>query len=48
MKDIHAGRTLDPAALSTPRARPRQEDMADLRPFSDWIKKHVALAGRQS
>ena len=42
MKDIHAGRTLDPAALSTPRALALvKKTMADLRPFRDWIKTHV-------
>jgi len=47
MKDIHAGRTLDPAALSTPRAVGFVEKtMADLRPFSDWITKHVTHLGR--
>jgi len=42
MKDIHAGRTFEPSVLSTPKAVAHvKKVMADLKPFSDWIKTHV-------
>ena len=41
MKDIHAGRTLEPAALATPRALGLvKKVMKDLEPFSAWLKTH--------
>jgi uncharacterized protein (TIGR02453 family) len=44
MKDIHAGRMLDPAVLSTARAVTHvKKAMTDLRPFSEWITKHVQV-----
>jgi uncharacterized protein (TIGR02453 family) len=46
MKDIHAGRMLEPAALSTPKALAHvRKVMTDLKPFSAWMKTYVA-AGR--
>jgi uncharacterized protein (TIGR02453 family) len=43
MKDIHAGRMLEPAVLSTPKALAQVEKvMADLEPFSDWMRTYVA------
>jgi uncharacterized protein (TIGR02453 family) len=42
MKDIHAGRMLEPAVLSTPKALALvKKVMADLKPFSDWMKSYV-------
>jgi uncharacterized protein (TIGR02453 family) len=42
MKDIHAGRTLEPAALSTPRALSLvKKVMKDLEPFNAWLKTHA-------
>jgi hypothetical protein len=44
MKDIHAGRMFEPSVLSTPKALAHvKKVMADLRPFSEWIKTHVVL-----
>jgi uncharacterized protein (TIGR02453 family) len=43
MKDIHAGRTFELRVLSSPKALAHvKKVMADLRPFSEWIKTHVA------
>lgn len=43
MKDIHAGRTFEPAVLSTPKALAQvRKAMADLAPFSNWLKTYVA------
>jgi len=43
MKDIHAGRMLEPAVLSTPKALAHvKKVMTDLKPFSEWMKTHVA------
>ena len=42
MKDIHAGRTFEPASLTTPKAHAHvKKVMADLKPFSAWLKTHV-------
>ena len=42
MKDIHAGRTFEPASLTTPKALAHvKKVMADLKPFNDWLKTHV-------
>jgi uncharacterized protein (TIGR02453 family) len=42
MKDIHAGRTFEPASLSSPKALTHvKKAMADLKPFSDWLKTYV-------
>jgi uncharacterized protein (TIGR02453 family) len=42
MKDIHAGRMFEPAVLSTPKALAQvKKAMADLKPFSDWLKMYV-------
>ena len=42
MKDIHAGRTFAPASLSSPKALAHvKQAMADLRPFSQWLKTYV-------
>ena len=42
MKDIHAGRMFEPASLTTPRALAHvKKVMADLAPFSAWIRAHV-------
>jgi len=44
MKDIHAGRRFEPSVLSTPKALGHvKKVMADLKPFTDWIKTHVVL-----
>lgn len=46
MKDIHAGRTFEPAGLTTPKALAHvKKVMADLAPFNAWLAKHVQ-AGR--
>jgi uncharacterized protein (TIGR02453 family) len=43
MKDIHAGRMFEPAALSTPKAIAHvKKAMADLRPFGEWLETYVA------
>jgi hypothetical protein len=43
MKDIHAGRMFAPASLSSPKALAHvKKAMADLRPFSQWLKTYVA------
>jgi uncharacterized protein (TIGR02453 family) len=43
MKDIHAGRTFEPARVSSPQALAHvKKAMTDLRPFSDWLKTFVA------
>lgn len=43
MKDIHAGRMLEPAVLSAPKALAQvQKIMRDLKPFSDWMRTYVA------
>jgi uncharacterized protein (DUF2461 family) len=42
MKDIHAGKQLSPSALSTRKALDRvAEVMNDVKPLSDWLKRHV-------
>ena len=42
MKDIHAGRTFEPASLTTPKALAHvKKVMADLKPCNDWLKTHV-------
>jgi uncharacterized protein (TIGR02453 family) len=42
MKDIHAGRTFEPASLSSPKALTHvKKAMADLKPFSEWLKTYV-------
>jgi uncharacterized protein (TIGR02453 family) len=46
MKDIHAGRMLEPSVLSTPKALTHvKKVMVDLKPFHAWIQTHVD-AGR--
>jgi len=43
MKDIHAGRTFEPSTLSSSKVLALvKKTMADLKPFSDWLKIHVA------
>jgi len=43
MKDIHAGRTFEPALLSSAKALPLvKKAMVDLKSFSDWLKQYVA------
>jgi uncharacterized protein (TIGR02453 family) len=43
MKDIHAGRTFERASLSSAKALTLvKKAMADLKPFSDWLKTYVA------
>jgi hypothetical protein len=43
MKDIHAGRMLEPGVLSTPKALAHvKRVIADLKPFSEWMKTYVA------
>ena len=43
MKDIHAGKTFEPAMLSTPKALAQvKKAMSDLAPFSAWLKTYVA------
>ena len=43
MKDLHAGRMLQPAVLTTPKALAQgRKVMTDLKPFSDWMKSYVA------
>lgn len=42
MKDIHAGRMFAPAILTTPKALAHvKKTMADLKPFTDWLKTYV-------
>jgi uncharacterized protein (TIGR02453 family) len=42
MKDVHAGKQLAPPALSTRKALDRVvEVMNDVKPLSDWLKRHV-------
>jgi uncharacterized protein (TIGR02453 family) len=42
MKDVHAGKQLSPSALSTRKALDRVvEVMNDVKPLSDWLKRHV-------
>jgi len=42
MKDIHAGRTFEPSTLSSSKVLALvKKTMADLKPFSDWLKIHV-------
>jgi uncharacterized protein (TIGR02453 family) len=43
MKDLHAGKQLPPSALSTRKALDRVVAvMADVKPLSDWLQRHVA------
>lgn len=43
MKDLHAGKQLPPSALSTRKALDRVAAvMADVKPLSDWLQRHVA------
>ena len=43
MKDLHAGKQLPPSALSTRKALDRVVGaMADVKPLSDWLQRHVA------
>jgi uncharacterized protein (DUF2461 family) len=43
MKDLHAGKQLTPSSLSTRKAIDRVVDvMADIKPLSDWLERHVA------
>ena len=43
MKDIHAGRMVEPSALSTPKVLAQvKKVMTDLKPFSSWLKTYVA------
>jgi len=45
MKDIHAGKSFEPALLSSPKALTHvKKAMSDLRPFSDWLAKHVQVS----
>jgi uncharacterized protein (TIGR02453 family) len=42
MKDIHAGRMLEPAALSSAKSVAGvKKVMSDLKPFAEWLKAHV-------
>jgi uncharacterized protein (TIGR02453 family) len=42
MKDIHAGKTLEPAALATAKAADTiRRISADIAPLADWLKRHV-------
>ena len=42
MKDIHAGKTLGPRALSTKGAIARiKRTMNDVAPLADWLRAHV-------
>jgi hypothetical protein len=42
MKDIHAGKTLSPRALSTRGAIARiKRAMSDVAPLADWLRAHV-------
>ena len=43
MKDLHAGKQLPPSALVTRKALDRVVAvMADVKPLSDWLQRHVA------
>jgi len=43
MKDLHAGKQLPPSALSTRKGLDRVVAvMADVKPLSDWLQRHVA------
>jgi uncharacterized protein (TIGR02453 family) len=43
MKDLHAGKQLTPSSLSTRKAIDRVVAvMADIKPLSDWLERHVA------
>ena len=43
MKDLHAGKQLPPSALSTRNGLDRVAAvMADVKPLSDWLQRHVA------
>jgi uncharacterized protein (TIGR02453 family) len=43
MKDLHAGKQLPPSALSTRKALDRVVGvMADVKPLSDWLQRHVS------
>jgi uncharacterized protein (TIGR02453 family) len=45
MKDIHAGKQLTPSVLSTRKALDRVAAvMADVKPLSDWLRRHVTSA----
>ena len=42
MKDIHTGRTFEPSVLASPKALALvKKTMADLKPFSQWLKTFV-------
>jgi hypothetical protein len=42
MKNLHAGKQLPPSPVSTRKALDRVVDvMADIKPLSDWLKRHV-------
>jgi uncharacterized protein (TIGR02453 family) len=43
MKDLHAGKQLPPSALSSRKALDRVVGvMADVKPLSDWLRRHVS------